>query len=260
MNQQSSKKFTGIFFFAFAILGLMSPAVFAQPDRQTSSPPTPQQAAPFDMTGYWVSVVTEDWRWRMLVPPEGDAGSIPLNQAGEELANAWRADDSELETCLAFGGASIMRYPGRLHISWDDEQTLRIDFSAGNQSRLLHFGGDASTQMNASLQGYTTASWYKERQTRGLGFGGPVRSFEGGNLHSSTSHLSAAYLQRNGIPYSDQTSINDFYRVVELPNNERWLIVTSIITDPVYLREEIIWSTNFKYEPNGDNWEPGACR
>lgn len=258
MNQQVMKKLRSII--VFALIGILGSQVLAQPGRQEGPPPTPQQAAPFDMTGYWVSVVTEDWRWRMVVPPEGDTGSIPLNQAGEELANAWRADDSELETCLAFGGAGIIRYPGRLHISWDDEQTLRIDFSAGNQSRLLHFDGDASAQMSNSLQGYTTANWYKERQTRGLGFGGPVRSFEGGNLHSTTSHLTPAYLQRNGIPYSEQTTINDFYRVVELPNSERWLIVTSIITDPVYLREEIIWSTNFKYEANGENWDVSQCR
>ncbi len=249
----------------FSIIGLnmlmlLSTQALAQRDGPAGPPPSPQEAAPFDMTGYWVSVVTEDWRWRMLVPPVGDLGSIPLNQAGEELANAWMPDGSDVESCLAFGGAGIIRYPGRLHISWEDEETLRIDFSAGSQTRLLHFNADDSSAPAASLQGYTKANWYKERQTRGLGFGGPVRSFEGGNLRTSTSALSTGYLQRNGVPYSDQATVDDFYRVVETPRGERWLIVTSVISDPVYLREEIIWSTNFKYEANGDSWEPTSCR
>tara|TARA_R100001163_G_C5038806_1_gene177399 strand:+ start:378 stop:1145 length:768 start_codon:yes stop_codon:yes gene_type:complete len=235
--------------------------LFAQPPgAQNGPPPSAQESAPFDVEGYWVSVVTEDWRWRMMVPPAGDFGSIPLNDAGEELALAWAPNDSDIESCLAFGGAGIIRYPGRLHISWQDEETLRIDFSAGSQTRLLHFDDESNPEsVDPSLQGHTVAHWYKEPQTRGLGFGGRPRSFEGGNLRTVTSRLSPAFLQRNGIPYSAETEINDFYRVVDAPNGDRWLIVTSIITDPVYLSEEVIWSTHFKYEENGSNWEASEC-
>tara|TARA_R110000824_G_scaffold336_1_gene1691 strand:- start:112504 stop:113289 length:786 start_codon:yes stop_codon:yes gene_type:complete len=245
------------------ILSLFSVSAFAQRGGAPAGPPpSAQQAAAFDMTGYWVSVVTEDWRWRMLVAEPGDVeNGIPLSPAGRALAEAWRPDDNELESCLVFGGAGIMRYPGRLHISWEDEETLRVDFSAGEQSRLLHFNAAAdSTAMTPSLQGYTTANWYKERQTRGLGFGGPVRSFEGGNLRSVTRNLRPAFLQRNGIPYSDQTSIEDSYKVIDAPNGDRWLIITSVVTDPVNLQQKWITSTNFKYEENGDNWDPIACR
>ncbi len=214
------------------------------------------------MTGYWVSVVTEDWRWRMLVAEPGDVeNGIPLNQAGRELAEAWRPDGNELESCLVFGGAGIMRYPGRLYISWENEETLRMDFSAGEQARLLHFNDtDASSNTASSLQGYTSANWYKERQTRGMGFGGPVRSFEGGNLRSVTQNLTPAFLQRNGVPYSDQATIESSYKVIDAPNGDRWLIITSVVNDPVYLQQHWITSTNFKYEENGDNWDPISCR
>ena len=37
-----------------------------------------KEGAPVDLTGYWVSVVTEDWRWRMKTPPKGDVASLPL--------------------------------------------------------------------------------------------------------------------------------------------------------------------------------------
>src|ERR1051325_2701678 len=50
---------------------------------------TPQASAPFEMTGYWVSVVTEDWRYRMVTPPRGAFGGAPLNPAGRQAAMAW---------------------------------------------------------------------------------------------------------------------------------------------------------------------------
>lgn len=247
---------------SLVVLIALSANSFAQRGGPAGPPPSPQEAAPFDMTGYWVSVVTEDWRWRMLDAEPGDVrNGIPLNQAGIELAEAWRPDEGELQSCLTFGGAGIMRYPGRLYISWEDEETLRMDFSAGEQTRFLHFNSDDSASVAAlSLQGYTTANWHKERQTRGLGFGPPVTSFEGGNLRARTMNLLPAFLQRNGIPYSDQTTILDYYKVINAPNGDRWLIVTSVVSDPVYLQQDYITSTNFKYEENGDNWDPITCR
>lgn len=260
MKKIMNLKTTNIFILVLS--ATFSVNVSAQRGGPAGPPPSAQQAAPFDMTGYWVSVVTEDWRWRMLVAEAGDVeNGIPLNQAGRELAEAWSPDNNEMESCLAFGGAGIMRYPGRLHITWQDEETLRIDFSAGEQTRLLHFNTALNSgAMTPSLQGFTTTNWYKERQTRGLGFGGPVRSFEGGNLKSLTRNLSPAFLQRNGVPYSDQTIIEDSYKVIEAPNGDRWLIITSVVTDPVYLRQSWITSTNFKYEENGDKWDPITCR
>ncbi len=41
-----------------------------------ATPPSAQASAPFDLTGYWVSVITEDWRWRMVTPKKGDYTSI----------------------------------------------------------------------------------------------------------------------------------------------------------------------------------------
>lgn len=259
---KTTMKFKMIGTFILLLLTVVSANTFAQRGRGPEGPPpTAQQAAPFDMTGYWVSIVTEDWRWRMVVAEPGDAGSIPLNQAGRDLAEAWRPEDNEIESCLAFGGAGLMRYPGRLHISWENEETLRIDFSAGEQTRFLHFNtASDSANTSPSLQGYTTANWYKERQTRGLGFGGPPNSFEGGNLKSQTRNLMPAFLQRNGVPYSDQTSIEDFYKVIDAPNGDRWLIITSVVSDPVNLQQHWITSSNFKYEENDENWNLTGCR
>jgi hypothetical protein len=78
-----------------------------------------KEAAPEDITGYWVSVVTEDWRWRMLTPAKGDKTSVPLNPEGVKFANAWDAakDEAEHEQCKAYGAPGLMRLPTRLHIT-----------------------------------------------------------------------------------------------------------------------------------------------
>src|SRR3974390_2584828 len=52
--------------------------------------PAPARAqAPIDLTGYWVSVVTQDWRYRMVTPPKGAFGGVPLNAEGRRVANEW---------------------------------------------------------------------------------------------------------------------------------------------------------------------------
>ena len=98
-----------------------------------------QAAAPVDFTGYWVSVVTEDWRWRMVTPIRGDFASIPLNNEGRKIGNAWDPDKDTAagEQCKSYGAPAIMRVPGRVHISWADENTLKVETDAGTQTRLF---------------------------------------------------------------------------------------------------------------------------
>ena len=54
-------------------------------------PPTPRAAARIDITGYWVSLVTEDWRYRMLTAPKGDYYSLPLTPEARKVADNWDA-------------------------------------------------------------------------------------------------------------------------------------------------------------------------
>ena len=69
---------------------------------------TPQAAgAPIDMTGYWVSIVTEDWRFRMVTPAKGDYASVPVNAEARKVADAWdpAKDEAEGNQCKAYGAA-----------------------------------------------------------------------------------------------------------------------------------------------------------
>src|ERR1051326_668728 len=116
---------------SIAIL-LASVPAFAQ-GRGQAPPPTPRAAAPVDFTGYWVAVVSEDWCWRMVTPARGDFASIPLNAEGRRVGLAWdpAKDEAAGEQCKAYGAGGIMRRPGRLHITWQDDTTLRIDTDEG---------------------------------------------------------------------------------------------------------------------------------
>ena len=123
-------------------------------------PVTARAAAPADFTGYWVSIVTENWRWRMTVPDPGDYVNIPLNFAGRRAADAWDLKkDMAGDQCKGYGAPALMGIPGRLHVYWQDDNTLRIDTDSGQQTRLLHFVDSAPAKELPSRQGYSVASW-----------------------------------------------------------------------------------------------------
>src|SRR5262245_24407 len=114
---------------------------YAQGRGQRGAPAAAKAIAPVELTGYWVSVVSEDWRHRMTTPRKGDYESLPLNAEGRRVADTWdlAKDNQAGVQCKAFGIGGIMRQPGRMHITWQDDNTLKMDFDAGTQSRLLYF-------------------------------------------------------------------------------------------------------------------------
>src|SRR5262245_25916518 len=133
-------------FVGLSWLGAVGAAQRGAPPRPTLSP---KEAAPIDLAGYWVPRITEDWRWRMLTPPKGDFFGVPVNEAGVKVMNTWNPakDDTPENRCKAYGAPAIMRLPLRIHITWQDDNTLKIETDAGQQTRLLHFAGAApSTQ------------------------------------------------------------------------------------------------------------------
>src|SRR6267143_6503072 len=111
-----------------AVLVSIPVGVYAQAGRGAAAP-TPKGVSPSDFTGYWVSVVTEDWRYRMVTPAKGDYASVPLNDEGRKVADTWdpARDEANGNACKSYGAANIMRVPGRLHATWRDETTLQID-------------------------------------------------------------------------------------------------------------------------------------
>ena len=220
-------------------------------------PTTPRQGALIDLTGQWVLVVTEDWRWRMVTPPKGDTSSVPLNPAGRKVADAWdlAADRARGDLCKAFGPPSLIRQPTRLRIRWEDDNTLLLEFDAGTQARRLHF--TPASAAARSLQGQSQAKWFRQPQNRGI-FGRGGRA-AGGSLEVVTTNLRAGYLRPNGVPYSERTVVKDFFDSFTLPDDGTWLIVTTVINDPEYLTQEFVLSSQFKKESDVSKWNPRPC-
>ena len=218
------------------------------------APQTPHAAAPFDMTGYWVSIVTEDWRWRMVTPAKGDFASIPTNPAGTQVGQQWdpAKDEAAGEQCKSYGAPAIMRVPGRLHITWQDDTTLKIETDAGQQTRLFHFGEFQPPAGSPSWQGNSNASW----ELAGGRRGGPPT---GGSLKVMTTGIRPGYLRKNGYPYSEKTTLTEYYDRTSESNGDSWLIVTTIVKDPMYLAQEFVTSTHFKKQADATNWNPQPC-
>jgi len=225
------------------------------PGAPAAQPPaTPRGRAPIDLTGYWVSIVNEDWRWRMVTPPKGDVASVPLNAEGTKVANAW--DPATDGSCLAYGAAGLMRIPTRLNVTWQDDQTLKIETDAGQQTRVLRF--DAGTPpAQRSLQGYSVAQWETPPAGRG---GGAPQAPRFGDLKVTTTNLTAAWLRKNGVPYSENTTVTEYFDRFQAPNKDEWLVVTTIVSDPKYLNQDFVTSTHFKKEANGAKWSPSPCK
>jgi hypothetical protein len=244
---------------ALASLGLMAHNASAQ----FGPPPPPDtrnahERAPIDITGQWVAVVTEDWRWRMVTPPVGDSASIPLNAKGRAATMAWdyERDRREGNLCRPYGPPGGIRQPTRLRIDWEDGDTLRLTFDAGNQTRRFHF--KEGSYGAPSLQGYSVAKWFRQTQSRGV-FAAQTPP-TGGALHVKTTNLTAGYLRPNGVPYSERATVKEFFNTFTLPDgNGSWLVVTTVVNDPEYLSTELILSTQFKKETNRSKWNPRAC-
>jgi hypothetical protein len=208
------------------------------------TPPTPRAAAPIDLTGYWVSVITEEWRYRMVTPPPGDYLLIPMTMAAKTVADGWNPakDEAAGEQCKSYGAAGVMRLPERLHITWQDDTTLRMDIDAGTQTRLFHFGDWKPPATAPTWQGDSVAQWERS-----------------GSLKVETTHLRGGYLRKNGVPYSDNASLAEHFDVVHERNGETWLIVTTTVRDPLYLRQPYITAAQFKKESGGSRWDPTPC-
>jgi hypothetical protein len=218
-------------------------------------PPTGRTAASEDVTGYWVSLVTEDWRYRMVTPAKGDYDGVPLNGAGRKLADAWdpAKDEAAGNQCKSYGAAAIMRVPGRLHITWQDDMTLKVEADAGTQTRLFHFARKQPQSGEPQWQGSSTALW--EHQAGG-GFGPPG---PGGSLKVLTTKMKPGYLRKNGAPYSADAVVTEYFDAIKEPDGEQYLIVKTIVDDPRYLSGQFLTSTHFKKEQDGSKWHPTPC-
>ncbi|PWU05891.1 MAG: hypothetical protein C5B51_13475 [Terriglobia bacterium] len=197
-----------------------------------------------DLTGYWVALVTEDWRFRMITPRKGDYRSVPMTEQARKIADAWdpAADEASGNQCKAYGAAAIMRMPARFHITWQDDKTLRVESDFGMQTRLFHFDSTAASSGERAWQGFSKAEWQKP-----------------GSLKVVTTNMRPGYLRKNGVPYSQDASATEYFDVAPMPGGGQVLLVTTVVDDPQYLVQPFIVSSQFKKEADGSKWDPTPC-
>ena len=242
------------------VLMLAAQAAFAQGrggrGGAPAAPLTPKAAAAIDVTGYWVSVVTEDWRYRMVTPTKGDYQGVPMTPAARAIADTWdpAKEEASGDVCKSYGAPAILRVPGRLHITWQDDQTLKMDTDAGKQTRMFHFGpstGSALAKAAAgphTIQGDSVAEWV-----------GGGRGATDGTLQVTTTNLKAGFLRKNGVPYSENASLVEYYELITQPDGSPLLVVTIMTTDPMYLRQPFVITSQFKKEASDAKWKPSEC-
>ena len=237
---------------AAAVTLALSAGANAQGRGAVAAASAPRAAAPIDLTGQWVAIISEDWRWRMVTPSKGDFPSIPLNLKGQEAAETWdpARDEASGEQCRAYGAPGLMRGPTRLRLSWLDDATLKLEADYGMQTRLFRFGA-AQPAGPRTWQGSTRAEWVMTGAGRG------ERRY--GYLKTVTTNLRPGYLRKNGVPYSANTVFTEQWDLHAQPNGDRYLVITNIVEDPVYLQSPWITAIHFKQEPDGGKWDPTPC-
>ena len=212
-------------------------------------PPTPRAGAAIDLTGTWVSVISEDWALRMVTPRKGDYTRVPMTPAARKIADAWdpAREEAAGEECKGYGAPAVMRLPGRVRISWQDDRTMKMELEAGNQTRLFHFGASPPPS-EPSWQGQSGAEWQYTLN--------PPRS---GELKVETGRLRPGYLRKNGVPYSAGTTMTEYFHRMTAPNGDVWLTIVTETKDPENLREPFVQSTHFKKLPDGARFKREAC-
>jgi len=228
---------------------------YGQGDRgaQGNPLPTGKPGAPFDPSGYWVSLITNNWRFRMVPPAKGDYAGIPISMAGKKLADAWdpAQDEATGNQCKHYGAASIMYQPIRLHITWQDDNTLRVDTDAGTQTRVFQFGKPVVQPAKRTWQGRSVAVWEARRANNAA----PSARY----LKVTTTNMLAGYLRKNGVPYGESAVLTEYFDLFQERDGTTMMFVTAVVQDPVYLEQRYIVISHFRKEPDGSKWDPTPC-
>ncbi len=185
------------------------------------------------LAGNWIPYRThEDEQDRGPGPDLGDYLGIPINNAGRLFAESWDASRLTLREhqCRVHVAPYIFRGPLNLRI-WEEkdpetQQVVAIKnyISTYEQTRTIWMDGRPHPSAYAphTFMGFSTGRW------------------EGNTLVVTTTHLKQGWLRRNGVPESDLTTMVEYF-----VRHDKVLTQLAIISDPVYLAEPMVRSTDF---------------
>jgi hypothetical protein len=237
-----------------AALLVASPILHAQAPGAVAASASGRASAPVDLTGYWVSLITDFWRYRMLTPPKGNVDYLPVTPEARKVAEAWdpARDEAAGEQCRGYGAVGVMRLPGRLRIGWENDDVLRLETDAGTQTRRFHFAG-APVSAAPSWQGSSTARWARPFTPSSEGL--PPQ----GELRVTTTGLRPGYVRKNGIPYSGNATLSEYFVRLVDDDGQEYLAVTQMLDDARYFLTPIVRTMLFRKQPDASGWNPSPC-
>ena len=148
--------------------------------------------------------------------------------------------------------------PGRLRITWDNDTTLKIETDAGLQTRYLRFDKTQKASGERTWQGHSAADWDLIRSPGGVGVSLQTAPPRMGALKVITTGFRSGYLRRNGVPYSEEAVMTEYFDRLRAYDTD-WLTVLTVLEEPRYLNQPFITSTHFKREPDDTKWAPVPC-
>ena len=231
---------------SLVLIVAIAAAVAVSGQAPPANPPAVAPAPAFDISGYWTSPLHEDSLERGAGPELGDYGGFPINEAARLFALAYDASRLTLRhhQCDGYVAPYSVRSLGNAR-AWEerDPQTQRlVAIHWYNQT----FEGHRTIWMDGRPHppAYAPHSW--------MGFS--TGRFVGNALEVQTTHLKQGWLRRNGVPESDQATLTEFF----VRHGDR-LLHTSVISDPVYLDEPEIRTTDFYRQPTDHQSWLFAC-
>jgi hypothetical protein len=192
-------------------------------------------SAQVDFSGEWAPRFHEDQPERVPGPPLGDYLGLPINDAARLRADSWDASMMTLPEwqCRPHSADYIWRGPSQLTIR-KEENPLTREITAFHAEWLrsidnpVFLDGRERPPDDAlhSWGGFATGKW------------------EGDMLTVTTTHLKTGWIRRNGIPRSDRAVLTEHWI-----RHDDYLTLMSIVTDPAYLTEPFVRTTNWILDP-----------
>ena len=202
----------------------------------------PPLAAEADLSGFWGPRVHEDHKYRWEGPEHGEYDGLPLTAEAYAIADAW--DPMEYyrpeNQCSPMGITMILRIPGNVHISYEDENTLRIDSEIFGMTRRVYLDARPREDGPLTWGGHSLGEW------------------EADTLKVVTTHMLPGTghggLRRNGVPTSADMVMTEYFL-----RHDDYLSTIQIVDDPQYLLEPLIRSVTFRQLPDVAELGPWDC-
>jgi glyoxylase-like metal-dependent hydrolase (beta-lactamase superfamily II) len=200
--------------------------------------------AQFDVSGEWATRYNEDAPHRGSVEI-GDYTGLPINEAARLKATTWdeNVQSTPERQCIPHVAVYQMRGPSNFRIA-------KVADPDSGQLISFNMYGTYGRPRTIWMDGRPHPSEYAAHTWTGFSTG----RWEGNALVVDTTHIKMGWILRNGVPTSDRATMTEHFI-----RHDDQLMIVSIVTDPVYLEEPFIRTSNWVLSLTGNANAWGPC-